>query len=259
MIKKVLDALKDPIKNRVEIKSLTYELCNGHIVNTNCGSCISEAVLLLSNWLRQQGHNNDYKSRAIRGEYELKKLNLFVQIYESEKPDRQKELDECLRINKELNVNGVPYFNVIEISERLTFNQMFDLTANYKDCINIIANSDIFFNETILNARFIAPSDCWALSRWDYSDGKAILFDRKDSQDVWVFNGEVKGNFGDYFLGVPGCDNRLAHDLKVNGYNVLNPSKSIHAIHLHETNYRTYTRETQAVPRPYHFVLPHYL
>lgn len=259
MISRVLKALEKPIENRYEIKSLVYELCNGHQMNMNCGACISEAVMLLSNWLRINGHDNNYKSRALHGEYELKTINLFVQVYECNDAKRQSELNECLRINKELNINGVPYFNVIEITERLTFRQMFDLTAKYSDCINIIANSDIYFDETILNARWIKSNDCWALSRWDYTDGRAILFNRKDSQDVWIFNGLVDGQFGDYFLGTPGCDNRLAWDLKTHGYNVTNPSMSIHAIHLHETNYRTYTKETTAVPRPYHFILPTYL
>lgn len=259
MVNRVLKALDKPVDNRYELKSLAFELCNGYVMNLNCGACISEAVLLLSNWLRINGHENNYKSRALKGEFELKQINLFVQVYKADNPERQKELNECLRINKSLNINGVPYFNVIEIEERLTFRQMFDLTAKYKDCINIIANSDIYFNETILECRWLKPFDCWALSRWDYSEGKAVLFNRKDSQDVWVFNGAVSGNFGDYFLGVPGVDNRLAYDLKTNGYNVLNPSKSIHAIHLHETNYRTYDKNTIPVPRPYHFIIPTYL
>ena len=259
MINQVLKALENPIENRYELKSLAFELCNGYVMNLNCGACISEAVLLLSNWLKINGHENNYKSRALRGEYELKQINLFVQIYKSENTERQKELDECLEINKSLNINGVPYFNIIEITERLTFKQIFDLTAKYNNCINIITNSDIFFNETIINARWLNPGDCWALSRWDVSGNIATLFDRKDSQDVWIFNGAVNCNGGDFCLGVPGCDNRIAYDLKQSGYNVLNPSKSIHALHLHNTNFRTYTRATEPVPRPYYFIFPHYL
>lgn len=257
MIQKVLNALSKPIENRSVIKHLVSELCN-YQMNMNCSACINEAVMLLGNWLKENGVTNDYKSKALRGEYELKKINLFVQVYEAENKERQIELATCLKINKSLNVNSVNYLNVIEIKDRLTFNQMFELTKDYPNDINIIANSDIYFNETILQTRFMSNNDCYALTRWDYSDKKAVLFYRKDSQDVWVFNGVAKVNGGNYYLGKPGCDNRLAKEIVDSGYQLSNPSKSIHAIHLHETNFRTYDNSTKRVEDPYHFILPHF-
>ena len=256
MINKVKNALLNPIENRGALKSLVSELCN-YNMNMNCGACISEAVMLLGNWLKLEGEHNNYASRAINGEYELKQINLFVQVYQSNNIERQKELDACLKINKSLNINGVPYFNVIEITERLTFNQMFQLTKQYQNHINIIANSDIYFDETILQCRFMKPKDCYALSRWDYRMGMAYLFNRKDSQDVWIFNGSVNENIGHYNLGIPGCDNKIAWELKASNYNVLNPSKTIHAIHLHNTEYRTYTPD-QRLFEPFHFIFPHH-
>jgi len=256
MISKVNLVLQDPIKNWLELQILVLDLCNYHM-NVNCRSCINEAVMLLSNWLKQQGQQNEYFKRAVNNEYELKQINLFVQVYKSDNEDRQRELDVCLKINKELNINGVPYFNMIEIGQRLTFKEMFELTKQYDNCINIIANSDIYFNETVLQTRFINKKECYALSRWDYSNGMAILFNRKDSQDVWIFNGAVNCNGGDYFLGVAGCDNRIAYDLRQSGYSVLNPSKRIHAIHYHNTNHRTYKSEDRLL-EPYHFIFPHY-
>ncbi len=255
MIDKVKSALKNPHLNRHELKSLSLQLCNYHM-NMNCGACITEAVLLLGNWLKANGEDNNHQSRALSGEFDLKKINLFVQVYTQDNLERQKELDYCLKKNKELNVNGVPYFNVIEIKERLTFNQLFELTKNYQNDINILTNSDIFFDESILEVRWIKENECYALSRWDYNDGNAILFNRKDSQDVWVFNGSVNCSGGNYFMGIPGCDNKIAFELKQSGYNVLNPSKTIHAIHLHETNHRTYNVKDR-LHEPFHFIHPH--
>jgi hypothetical protein len=151
----------------------------------------------------------------------------------------------------------VPFFNVIEIKERLTFNQMFELTKDFSNDINIISNSDIFFDVTILHVRWMRESDCYALSRWDYKDGNAILFNRKDSQDVWCFNGAVKCKGGHFNLGVAGCDNKIAYDLKESGYTMLNPSKTIHAIHLHESNHRTYHVKDR-LHEPFHFIFPHF-
>lgn len=256
MLEKVKLALQNPISNRFALRSLAFELCN-YNMNLNCGACISEAVMLLGNWLKQSGHDNDFKSRAMNGEFELKQINLFVQIYKSENEQRQKELDNCLRINQSLNINGVPYFNIVEIKERLTFNQMFKLTESYPNHINIIANSDIFFDETILATRYIGDKECYALSRWDYSNGHAYLFNRKDSQDVWVFNGTVKCEGGNYNLGVAGCDNKIALELKQSGYSILNPSKTIHAIHLHNSNHRTYLPKDRLI-EPFHFIMPHF-
>lgn len=256
MIEKVNHALINPILNRQSIKSLAFTLCN-YNMNLNCGACISEAVMLLGNWLKEQGVDNNYKSRALKGEFELKQINLFVQVYQCDNEERQIELDTCLAINKSLAINGVPYFNVIELTERLTFNEMFKLTEQYPNHINIIANSDIYFDETILTVRWMQPKDCYALSRWDYINGTAVLFNRKDSQDVWCFNGSVKGNIGHYHLGIPGCDNKIAWELKQSNYHVTNPSKTIHSIHLHNTQYRTYNTQTKKVPEPYHFIFPH--
>jgi hypothetical protein len=257
MTQKVSKALENPVVNRLEIQSLAYDLCN-YSMNINCSSCIQEAVMLLSNWLKEKGIANDFFKRAAHGEYNLKSINLFVQVYKSDNEARQKELDECLRINKSLNIKGMPYFNVIEIKERLTFSEMFDLTKSYKDNINIISNSDIFFDETVLLSRFMGENDCYALSRWDYLPNKFCnLFNRKDSQDVWIFNGAVNCNGGKYNLGIPGCDNKVAFELNQSGYNVLNPSKSIHAIHFHNTQHRTYTPAMRLV-EPFHFIYPHH-
>lgn len=254
MIQEVSKALLSPIVNRYRIKQLVLELCN-YQMNMNCGACITEAVMLLSNWLKEQGVSNEYKSKAIKGEYELKRINLFVQVYQSGNEKRQKELDACLQINKSLNINGVPFFNIVEVNERLTFNQMFKLFIPNE--INIIANSDIYFDETILQVRWIQNKECYALSRWDYYNERAVLHNRKDSQDVWVFNGLVAENIGNYNLGVAGCDNKIAYELHTNGYKITNPSKTIHSIHLHETNYRTYHAKDRLL-EPYHFIFPHH-
>ena len=144
------------------------------------------------NWIKENNiklEAQNYFRKAVNGEYEFKPLNLFVQYYQQENPERQKELDACSKLNHSLK-----HFNkVFSLTERLTYKQIFELTNDYSDCINVIANSDIYFNETILFSRFMRKDDCYALSRWDYQEnGLAILFDRKDSQDAWVFNGAVK-------------------------------------------------------------------
>ena len=101
--------------------------------------------------------------------------------------------------------------------------------------VSIIANSDIYFDETLsLLTRGLRPNTCAALSRWDVlPNGTGQLFDRNDSQDVWAFLGPVKDLISDFFLGVPRCDNRILYELRAAGYRVLNPAFTIRALHLH--------------------------
>lgn len=260
LIERVKNVLVNPtatIGTLNELKALSLELNNNH-VNIGCADCVNDAVVLLTNWIKENNVDIDYRDsrqKALNGDYYLKRINLFVQVYQSENPKRQSELSECERINHA----GKLFDRILSITDRLTFRQMFDLSKEYPQDINIFANSDIYFDETIQYSRFMPANDCWVLSRWDVSGGMGILFDRKDSQDVWIFNGAVKElGYADFNFGVAGCDNRIAYELRQAGYRVKNPSKDVHAFHLHESNHRTYDPSNK-VPEPYHFVFPHRL
>lgn len=217
-----------------------YKEVFGVSLNHECSSCVYDAWYGLKDWFENIGQGDI-------------KINLFVPVYESENKARQKELDFCLKFNKESGF----FSNVIIIPEpRRTFKEMLELTTNYPYDINIISNADIFFNHTILQTKFMQKGECYALSRWDYVSGGFIKhFDRNDSQDVWVFNGVAKCDNATYTMGVAGCDNRLAYDLREAGYLLSNPSKKIKPIHLHLTEHRTYNNQSYVIPKPY-FLIP---
>jgi len=179
-------------------------------------------------------------------------IRLFTNKYTDKNPVRNKELEKCFVNNFEL----FGPFGLITYDSRLPFSDFFaiiNLSVEEND-ISIIANSDIYF-ESLKELKTIKGNEVYALSRWDGN----TLYDREDSQDAWVFRGKIKPipdcNFG---LGVPGCDNAIAERLHRAGYTVLNPSKSIKAIHLHSSNIRNYDRRT-TVPKPYLLIKPHYL
>ena len=256
IINKVQNVLSNPKGMIKDLFELCKTLCN-HTVNINCSSCVTEGVMLLTNWVKENNikiEAQKYFVKAVNGEYEFKPINLFVQYYQCGNEERQKEIDACCRLNHKLK-----HFNkVFTLTDRLTYKQIFELTNEYPDCINVIANSDIYFDETILYARFMGENDCYALSRWDYQENKTIkLFNVHYSQDAWVFNGVAKNiNNCDFYLGTLGCDNRIAYEIKQAGYNVLNPSKTIHAIHLHNSQFRTYSK-SEVIPPPYLHLHPH--
>lgn len=177
-------------------------------------------------------------------------FRLFYNYYEDKNLNRKLEIDYCLYKNlQNKNINTV----VIESQKHLTFDYFFNLInkiTNDED-INIICNSDIYLDDTIILTEKIKENECYALSRWDvHPNGTPIFFDRRDSQDTWIFKGKVKKVIADFTLGKRGCDNRLAYELRRAGYRVTNPSKTIKTYHVHNSNIRSYSF-TDAVPEPY--------
>ena len=184
-------------------------------------------------------------------------INLFYNYYKDKNKKRQEEIDICL--NKNLS-NSLINVIIIELQSRLSYNYYFNkinLITNPED-INIICNSDIYLDESITNALSIKVNECYALSRWDIKlDGSHEFFDRPDSQDTWIFRGEIKNNiYGDILLGTPGCDNRIAYEIEKAGYILSNPSKKIKTYHVHSSNIRNYNPSADRVPGPYKVIHP---
>lgn len=168
-------------------------------------------------------------------------IRLLYNYYEDKNPVRKKEIDFCLQQNL-----ANPHINVVivETAEKPTysffFNKINELTG--PDDINIICNSDIFFDDTILLTQHLAHRASYCLSRWDYINSQNTkLFDRSDSQDTWIVRGPVQSVIGNFTLGKRGCDNRIAWELKDAGYPPTNPARSIKTYHVHNSNVRNYS------------------
>ena len=180
-------------------------------------------------------------------------FNIYVSVYDEKHHGRKCELTDCLRRNQ---VSGANVIIVDESEKRSTYQNYFDLInqTTGPDDINIIINSDIYFiAEDLDRMKGLQPNQCYALTRWDiYPDGMPVFLNRVDSQDCWIFRGEVKNIQGGsmFGLGQPGCDNKMALLLRDAGYDVLNPSLTIKSYHIHNSKISYYTRN-DAVPPPY--------
>ena len=189
-------------------------------------------------------------------------ITLIQPWYVSTNPSRQKELEICLYNNLENeHISKVVLYCEHDclIKHTKLVKVMINRRAMYNDMLNsrgivVLANSDIYFNDTIALALSIKQNECYALSRWDYKGGKLVPFHGTDTQDVWIFN-NPNLTVGDYGMGMAGCDNRIAKEILDAGYNITNPCLSIQAIHLHESGYRTYN-PNNPVKGLYHYVLP---
>jgi hypothetical protein len=160
------------------------------------------------------------------------KINLFVNWYKPENLDRQKELLFCLVRNLSndyinqifLIGSDLPDINNIKLklisSGRLTFSQLFRLmNKQIKDenTISILSNADIYFDyslKSLSNNNF--HNSVYCLSRYDIINKNLDVkfINRNDSQDSWIFQGKIKNINIDFHLGIRGCDNRLAYELK---------------------------------------------
>ena len=197
-------------------------------------------------------------------------INLFTSIYTDKSAVRQKELIYCL--NKNLanpHINKIYLFVDGEVElpnsdklviipfKRPTYRDFFNLidrTVTSREDISIVANTDIYFNHT-LNGLSLYERQCIALSRWDDKPGGLKLHNERFSQDVWIFRGKMRNvNFCDFFLGIPGCDNRIAYELNSAGYALFNPASRIQAIHYHRSNLHNYDGRTLKIQRPYLFI-----
>lgn len=186
-------------------------------------------------------------------------INLFYNYYKTANEDRQKEINFCLQKNLSNNLLNTI---IIDSQENLTYNFFFNKINNLStgNDINIICNSDIFFDESVENVKYIKDNESFVLCRWEYKKPSQIVFaNRPDSQDTWIFKGKIKDINGDFFLGRPGCDNRIAYEIQKAGYVVKNPSKTIKTYHYHNSGIRNYNVRNynqQVVPGPYLTIQP---
>jgi hypothetical protein len=194
----------------------------------------------------------------------MKKITLFVPYYLSEDYSRQVEIDLCLNKNIAIDeidkiflliddgtVPSVSHLkvNIINIHNRPTYKDWIDLTMEHaKDSISVLANSDIYFDNSIVYLREILENQKTfvAISRYDIDDGIQVLHKNPQwSQDVWCIDGEISGHIDakkylNISLGVPRCDNKVAYIFSINGYNIVNPCKFIKTFHMHKSQIRSY-------------------
>ena len=189
-------------------------------------------------------------------------INLFVNYFDHSNSERKKEIEFCFEQNQANDY--IDKIIVVNRNSRATYGDFLRTMEPYKKDVNIIANADIYFDETIALAEKITERRCYALTRWENLHGHIMDFNQRHgrpsppqwSQDAWIFRGSIRPDQFDsveannlkthtreiipFSLGIPGCDNKFAAMLKQSGMLVTNPSKSIKAIHKHTTSKRTY-------------------
>ena len=189
---------------------------------------------------------------------------LFTSYY---KDERQGEIEFCLKRNCEnphideiiLFAEDMPSFEdpkiyLHKISERPTMTDFFREMALFEG-VKVVANSDVFFDESIRIADKITHRQAYCLTRHEYPD---LPFESNNgakaqwSADSWFFR-KVPSKIPDkvlatkdgkydlvrFCMGVPGVDNHLAYLLSKE-YKTINPYPQIKCIHVHKEKERNY-------------------
>jgi len=195
---------------------------------------------------------------------------LLTSYYKDKSSVRQRELEVCMKMNKQnKSIDKIYVFLegraedfptlrgekiVVIEGPRPTYKMFFDFAnsiSNEEDVL-IIANTDIFYDNSLDLCKTMGGNDCYALSRYHLNeDGTIKLHNEKYSQDTWIFKGKIRvPNYCDFFLGMRGCDNRIAYEIRAAGYNIMNPAYSIISIHYHISDLHNYTKD-DLIPKPY--------
>ena len=212
---------------------------------------------------------------------------LITSYYESPSPERQEEINECLKKNNDNpliktiyllndklydlhflgNNKKIRQFKIINHG-KLYFQEAIEFINSYchQETV-ILSNSDIYFDDTIdLIKKEYLDNKIYALLRYDVKkDGSKDIFrhfgePRSDSQDAWIFTSPLhvdlkKLNFS---FGTLGCDNMFASIIHDHGYEIENPSYSIITYHLHNIEERNYTCDDR-IHGNYCLIRPHHL
>lgn len=197
-------------------------------------------------------------------------ISLYISLYPEKDRERQNELVECLKINSKVfdkifilaeqseEIGFIPELQnavLLPVTTRPTLKTFLTCvnTITSENDINVIANSDIYFEQL---TKFPSYNQCFALCRYDVKkNGPTTFVNRKDCTDSWIFRGKITiPKFTDHWMGIPGCDNRANWEFMNIGYQISNPSLTIKTFHLHagEKSYDGSVR----IQRPYHFLPP---
>lgn len=201
-------------------------------------------------------------------------FNIYTSYFHDMNILRQQELNTCLQKNIDNKLINKIYLLLdqpltkdetnfsekivpIYLRSRPLYNTIFDLMTIYQgqDDYGAIANSDIYFDETIKEVYKYNHNICLALTRYEVENTGIRFLNRKDSQDVWIVKGKPKAVKGDFGMGIPGCDNAIAWRFEQAGYHVINPSFTIKTYHLHSSQKRNYDVNSK-VPFPYKLIMP---
>jgi hypothetical protein len=203
----------------------------------------------------------------------MKKIILITQYYEDDDPMRQAEMELALTRNYanshihsiHLMMKQEDSFSRFEgykihprysLKKRAKFLDAFRLARRLErdDAIYVVANSDIYFDDTIQYLHNINYSDhMYVVTRKDLEkdgsivpakeytiDGKKVKQHPAFSYDAWVFDNSIfETQFNkNFYMGVFNAECRLSEEATNAGVKMFNLHNHVNAVHVHWSDKR---------------------
>jgi len=183
-------------------------------------------------------------------------IHLFLNTYRDPLPQRNAEMAQAMRRNKACR--HIDHVHEITDPARPSIRQLLAIMRSrvgWAD-VAVIANSDIYFDDTAALLNHVGYQECFALSRREGDQSEQLCEYPRGMQDAWVFRGPPPLVVADFPLGMYAGDNRLNRLFQDAGYTVYNPSQSIKIHHLHASNARPVRTEATKIPGDVLYVPP---
>lgn len=206
---------------------------------------------------------DSFKDQFTKGK--TNSINLITQYYLDSSSERQKELDHCLVQNIACNQidcihllleseNDIPTkligdskkVKITILGHRWKYMDAFQYcNANLDGQICVIANTDIFFDQSLHSLHFTSMRGKFlAITRIDVTMEDKLFFNEWTAaicQDTWITQAPIPEKIvgkSDFFFGWRGCDNHVAWLFRENLYHIINPCLKIATRHCHATEKR---------------------
>ena len=189
-------------------------------------------------------------------------IHLRVPFYVDARPQRRAEIEDSVRMNlANEKFSSVTLFCekqdasaanvlvpkargcVMVLPNRALYRNLLTRKQTGSDVV-VIANADIYFDETISLSEHVQLGQVLCLTRAEQRPFDEGLYwpeaETALSHDAWIFRPPLNVA-GEYEFGRPGCELRFAGECEKAGYVLHNPCRHIHAIHHHVSGMRTYT------------------
>jgi hypothetical protein len=136
---------------------------------------------------------------------------------------------------------------LIPVKKRLTISQIVKLIrSNHENHLNhyfILSNNDIIFNNSLKLIKYYWFNKLFiVLTRYEMN-GELFRSKLGDSSDTWITKGlPYAYDYCDFHLGVLGVENRMSFEFYIRNFTIINPSKAVKCLHVHNSNFRTYQK-----------------
>ena len=99
-------------------------------------------------------------------------ITLYINKFTCSDKERAAEYKKCYDLNVENEL--FDKIMLIKSPERPSYQQAFQLMKG--DSINVLANADIYFDETLQFVNMIDDREFWCLTRWEEVNEKLMFF-----------------------------------------------------------------------------------